>query len=659
MLFKFSLNYLKLFIIFLFLIIPTKVVSESVKDELAESAESAYQSGNYLDAIRLWESATEEKLNPEELALLYSNIGSVYWEIGNPTKAVQAWEKSVSFYRNLFQKNSNYAEILGANLIDIATAYNDLGLPNFSLPLLTEDQSIADKYQINNIKPFVYFALGNSYVAQLNYSEAITSYSRVLQYIQQFPHESYEKDNLEFFTHDNLSRAYSLLAKITKQQALASSEFDQDSTEILNKKAKDYQIIAQNEALTAFKLLANQPPSLIKAEALLQLEKLSPDNPNPHSLQEARKILSSLPPSWEKVYRLLNLAELMTSDSLPILMSAVSSAKKINNPRVASFAFGAMGNYYEKLQQYTLATFWTQQAQLAASSVQAHDSLYQWYWQMGRILAKTQNKEAAITFYREAISSLQIIRSLLINSTQRDFQEDIEPVYRELLQLLLSQDNAQENIEEILTLRDLLQKSELENFFQDDCIVLNNNLDTNEALKETNTVIITSIILENNTYLIWQFPKGKNKITSLNLTKPEIEQLVKSWRFNLEKTANRDYLLLSQKLYNLFFDSDIKTEFATINPSLLLFVNDGILRNVPMSALHDGTSFLIEKYPVSVSLGLSLQLKEASLEKEILAFGITLETDDFRPLPYVKQEFQVLEVSCYAAKFNKQHCLYF
>ena len=648
MLFKLSLNYLKLFIIFLFLIIPTKVLSQSVN---LESAESAYISGNYSQALTIWKKLTEQELEPEELAQVYSNIGSVYWEVGEPGKAVPAWEKSVSLYRKHLKKNSNIANLFVANLIDLATAYNDLGQPIFSKSLLFEAIEVADKYLLNHLLPFIYFTKGNSYVAEGNYSEAIGSYSMVLQYIQQFPHQSYEKDNLEFLTHDNLSRAYAQQAILTKQQALASEEFDQDLTEILGKKVEDYKILALKSALTALRLVENQPSSLFKAEALLQLEKLSTQNPNSHSLQQAQDILLTLPASWNKVYRLLNLAELMPQDSLPILMAAVESAEQINNPRVASFAYGAVGNYYEKLQQYSEAAFWTQKAQQAASSAQAHDSLYKWHWQMGRILTQTQNPGDATSFYQSAIASLQIIRPNLFDSSKFDFEEDIEPIYRELLQLLLSQDTGEENIIEILQIRDLLQLSELENFFQDDCLSLNNNLDIPETLKATNSVIITSIILENQTYLVWQFPSGKSQITSLKITKTELEKLVKQWRFNLENLANDNYLPISQKLYRLFFNSDSETELATINPSNLVFINDGILRNVPMSALHDGTQFLIEKYPVSVSLGLSLQLKEPDIDKEILAFGIASKIEKFPPLPHVKQEFQEIEL---VASKNKQ-----
>ena len=36
------------------------------------------------------------------------------------------------------------------------------------------------------------------------------------------------------------------------------------------------------------------------------------------------------------------------------------------------------------------------------------------------------------------------------------------------------------------------------------------------------------------------------------------------------------------------------------------FVPDGALRTIPMSALHDGNHFLVERYAVAVTPGLSL-----------------------------------------------------
>ena len=637
---------LRLFIaFFIVLIIPTKSLSQPLT---LKDGESAYQSGNYSEAINIWQKLTEQELNPEELAVVYSNIASVYWQLGQAGKAVQAWNQSAKIYRKHLKKNSSFPELLAATIIDLATAYNDLGQPIFSQPLLSEALDLTNKKQLTYLKPFAYFALANSYIIEGNYSEAISAYSSSLKYIKQFPHEEYEKASLAISTYKSLSRAYSQQAIIAQQQALSAEQLGLSTFPKLRQEAQEYQKNALDSAETAVALVENKNPSIIQAKALLQLAKLSRDNAE--QLEQAKNILFELYNSPAKVYALLDLAQQLNRNSLTILMEAVKSAEELANNRVSSFAYGALGHYYEVQQQYEEAESWTQKALVAAETAIAPDSSYRWQWQMGRISTKTGNTEVALFFYRSAITSLQAIRSDLVQASRSrtfNFQEKIEPVYRELLQLLLSENVAEDEdkIDDILKVRDLLQLSELENFFQDDCLLLDTTLDVLETLQETNSVIVNSIILEQQTYVIWQFPNGKKAIHSVNITQNKLKELVKQWRFDLKNQRNYNFFPLAKKLYGLFFNSDIESELAKINPSNLIFINDGILRNIPMAALHDGQQFLVQKYALSTSLGLKLQLKESlSINKNVLAFGLSSKTDNFSALPHVKDELKQIEL---------------
>ena len=600
-----------------------------------ESAQAAYQSGNYSEAITIWQNLLEQNLPPKQLAAIHNNIASVYWHLGKSGKAVEAWNHSVNIYRKHLTKNGEQSQLLAATLIDLATAYNDLGQPIFSLPLLSEVITLADEQQLNRIKPFAYFALGNAHTIKGDYTNAISAYSTSLEYNQASPH-----NQIGISTHNNLSRAYHQQALLSQQQALSASELGLELVKQLQKQAQQYRQNAFNSAQTAVALANNTSPSLVKVEAWLQLAQLS--SAHTQDLRQAQAILFSLPDSSAKVYALLALARQLNYDSLPLLMAAVKSAQELNNPKATSFASGAVGHYYELQHQYPEALSWTRTARSAAEDARTPHSSYRWHWQLGRLLAQTGQIESAISSYREAITSLQAIRSDLVQASRDltfNFQEDIEPIYRQLLQLLLSQNTSSAHVDDILAIRDLLQLSELENFFQDDCLSLNPNLDTLKTLQQTNSVIVNSIILEQHTYLIWQFPNGKKTIRAVDIPRTKLDKLVQDWRFHLENLENDNYLPLSQQLYRLFFNQELEAELARINPSALVFINDGILRNVPMSALHDGQQFLIEKYAISNSLGLNLQLKETnSTDKKVLAFGLSSKTQNFPPLPYVTEE---------------------
>ncbi|MEY4520568.1 MAG: hypothetical protein RLZZ499_3168, partial [Cyanobacteriota bacterium] len=291
--------------------------------------------------------------------------------------------------------------------------------------------------------------------------------------------------------------------------------------------------------------------------------------------------------------------------------------------------------------------YWTKQAQFAAQQIQAPDSLYQWDWQAARIYRATGETEAAIESYQRAIASLQLIRSSMAQA-QADplfsFQNDIEPIYRGLIELL-SENPSKGNLQLALQTKDLLLVSELESFFQDDCFELKtyNEADRFAYLKQTNTAVVNTIILNEKIYLIWQFPNGEVKKYAVNISQEKLEQLVTQWRFGLENKENDDYLALSQKLYKLLFPPEIKSDLKLIKPKNLIFVNDGILRNVPMAALHDGQKFLVEDYAVTNSLGLNIRTKQTNSDvKKAVAFGLTENTERFPPLPYVKQEIEKL-----------------
>jgi CHAT domain-containing protein len=330
------------------------------------------------------------------------------------------------------------------------------------------------------------------------------------------------------------------------------------------------------------------------------------------------------------------------------LESAVKLAQEINNPRVASFALGAMGKHYESQQEYDRALYWTKQAQFSAQQAQAPDSLYQWDWQAARIYRAMGETEASIEAYQRAIVSLQLIRnnySQLQGDPLSNFQSNIEPIYRSLIELLLSNNSDESDLQQALQTKDLLLLSELENFFKDDCFELETYTEKDKLayLKQTDTAVVNTIILDDKTYLIWQFSDGKFKKYAVNISQSQLEKLVTQWRFDLENKENDNYLPLSQQLYKLFFSPAVQADLETSKPKNLIFVNDGILRNVPLVSLHDGHKFLVENYSVTNSLGFNIRAKQANLPVEkAIAFGLSTQTEQFPPLPYVEQEIKKL-----------------
>jgi CHAT domain-containing protein len=641
------------FLLSLALFTPKTTIAEEVSSTqsqiniLIDRAKQAYFSGNYQKAISIWLDIVEQQ-EPEsnQLAIVYDNLASVHWLMAKPGEAVRYWQKSIEIYRK--QEIDSSPAKLAATLTDTARAYNDLGQPRLAIPLLTEAISLANEKQLVKVKDVAYLALGNAYTIQENYGLAIKAYSQSLDNIEQI------KTDLPIVVWNNLSKAYQQQAAINRQKAIAQEAEGELSAPQLWQQAKSDRASAWQAAKKATKISKNSR-SPAQVAALIQMSRLAQDDATKSddavaSLLKAEVILSALPDSQHKVEALIELGKLTqdyNSRSKSALQSAVKIAQKIDNPRVLASATGAMGRHYESQQQYKQALYWTKQAQFAAQQIQAPDSLYQWDWQAARIYRATGQTAAAIEAYQRAIASLQLIRSSTAQAEADplfSFQSDIEPIYRGLIELLL-ENPAKDNLKLALQTKDLLLVSELESFFQDDCFELEtyNEADRFAYLKQTNTAVVNTIILNDKIYLIWQFPNGEFKKYAVNISQAKLEQLVTQWRFDLENKENDDYLALSQRLYKLLFSPKIKSDLKLIKPKNLIFVNDGILRNVPMAALHDGQKFLVENYAVTNSLGINIRTKQTNSDvKKAVAFGLTEGTEGFPPLPYVKQEIEKL-----------------
>jgi CHAT domain-containing protein len=645
----FYLGAIVFFLLLLSLFIPRTTIAEEVSSTqskinvLIDRAKQAYFSGNYQAAIATWlEIVKQQEPESNQLAIVYDNLASVHWLMAKPGEAIRYWQKSIEIYRK--QSTDSSPAKLAATLTDTARAYNDLGQPRLAIPLLTEAISLANEKQLAKVKDVAYLALGNAYTIQGNYGLAIKAYSQSLDNIEQ------TKTDLPIVVWNNLSKAYQQQALISRQKAIALNAEGELSAPQLWQQAKSDRAQAWQAAKQAIKVKRNSQ-SLAQVEALIQMARLAQnDATKSASLLKAEMILSTLPDSQGKVNALIELGKLTQdydSRSKSVLQSAVKIAQKIDNPRVVAEATGAMGKHYESQQQYKQALYWTKQAQFAAQQIQATDSLYQWDWQAARIYYATGDTEAAIEAYQRAIASLQLIRSSMAQAEADplfSFKSDIEPIYRGLIKSL-SENPSKGNLDLALQTKDLLLVSELESFFQDNCFELEtyNEADRFAYLKQTNTAVVNTIILNNKIYLIWQFPNGEVKKYAVNISQAKLEQLVTQWRFDLENKENDDYLVLSQRLYKLLFSPEIKSDLKFIKPKNLIFVNDGILRNVPMAALHDGQKFLVEDYAVTNSLGLNIRAKQTNSDvKKAVAFGLTEGTAQFPSLPYVKQEIEKL-----------------
>lgn len=393
-----------------------------------------------------------------------------------------------------------------------------------------------------------------------------------------------------------------------------------------------------------------------------------------NSLSDAQELwpqiqskLKDLPPSRTTVYAQLNLAQSLkclkqvTAAGAPswreiaqTLATTFRQARSIGDQRAESYALGYLGGLYAQTQQWSDAQDLTQQALTLAQTIKATDITYLWQWQLGHILRTQGDITGALFAYTETLNTLQSLRSdLSATSTnvQFSFRESVEPVYRQLVDLLLqSKEISQKNLKQAREVMEALQLAELEN-------LLGCSLQMALPVPIDRTVsptaaVIYPIILDDRIAVILSLSGQPLRYYSTPLPlKPNLEDQLEMLRqsFQTSGDAGPDSLKMSEQVYG-WLVRPAEADLEKSGVKTLVFVLDGALRNIPMAALHDGQQYLIEKYAVAVSPSLQLlQPQPVSARKpEVLAAGISQKIPGFSApaLPEVRDELdQISEMT--------------
>ncbi|MCJ8280107.1 MAG: tetratricopeptide repeat protein, partial [Rivularia sp. ALOHA_DT_140] len=240
--------------------------------------------------------------------------------------------------------------------------------------------------------------------------------------------------------------------------------------------------------------------------------------------QEAKKLavqikpqIEILPISRTSIYAKVNFVQSLVkiedtnsehNYSARLLGLAVQEAQKIADSRAESYALGYLGELYEKSQQLSQAQKLTEKALILAQKNHASDIAYRWQWQLGRLLKKQNHLDKAISAYSEAVNTLDLIRNDLVASNvnlQFSFRESVEPIYRELVSLLLQPQStgnsksakqqgkiSQTNLKKARKVIESLQLAELDNYFREACLT-NSPIEIDEI--DPQAAIIYPIIL--------------------------------------------------------------------------------------------------------------------------------------------------------------------
>lgn len=414
------------------------------------------------------------------------------------------------------------------------------------------------------------------------------------------------------------------------------------------------------------------PMTLLAATSLVNAARVSLPLKQYHEskqrLDQAADIIRGLEPSHEQISAsitvgltyaklrasLIELNTDLTLASFQALHDAARAADQLGDRRGSSFAWGYLGKLYEDERRYADALDVTQQAILMGQQAAAPEALYRWHWQAGRVLKGLGRPKEAIDAYRQAIVAVQSIRqevsaALAEDQPDASFRETVGAVYFELADLLLQgseedtdPQHQEARLHEARDTVELFKVAELQDYFQDDCVQAARSHATGLELVSKTAAVIYPIMLQDRLEILVSLPSGMVRKT-VSVGAEELTEEIRAFRNFLEKRSTREYLSHAKKLYGWLIEP-IEPMWANAGIDTLVIVPDGALRTIPLAALHDGTQFLIKKYAVATTPGVTLTDPRPLDRKgiKILSVGITEAVQDFPALPHVSRELETI-----------------
>lgn len=695
----YSLLFSCAFLVTSFVLIPTANSTAPDRSEisanpqiLVQQGKAYYEAQQFIEAIEVLTQAAEAfKIQGDQLrqAMSLNNLALAYQQLGQWSEAQAVIASSLELLQN--STTTQQLQMQGAAFdlqgqIYLAQAKPDSAWENFSAATAIYRKA---GYEVGVIS------------SQINQAQALQAsgmYRRALEILQQVSITVQKQPDsaLKAIGLRSLGRTHRLIGNLEQSQDILEQSLEvaqaigspQDISAAwlsLGNTAKAkanikaawdyYQQAATNSDIQA----------ITRIQAQLNLLSLLIDTPQksitaPELVSQIQAQIAPLPPSRASVDAQINLARSLikleshrkiTSQTIAELLSTtIQQARIIKDLRGESYALGLLGVLYEKTQQLEAAQDKIEKALLIAQSINAPEIAYNWQWQLGKLMQTQGKTKSAIAAYTSAVSTIESVRSDIVSinpDVQFSFRESVEPIYRELVGLLLQSQGSQtnrENLEQALKVIESLQQAELVNFFREDCL---DSTPVQIDQVDKKAVVLYPIVLKDRLEVVVSLPNSTLRHYATFLPQTEVEEvltrlqqeiapeiadlnrgsesLTTFWGPSREAPQPQEYLNLAQKVYDWLI-RPVEQDLAASKAETLVFVLDGPLLNLPMAVLHDGQKFLVEKYAIALTPGLQLLDPKPLPRGKLTALkaGLTEAREDFPPLPFVEQELEQIKL---------------
>ncbi|MCY6493843.1 CHAT domain-containing protein [Leptolyngbya sp. GGD] len=581
-------------------------------------------------------------------ASVLTNEGFAHFNAGDAATALKTWKRAAELYH---QQGSQDGQL--GNLVNQSLAMRSLGQFPQACQVLARDvlklsDSLCFKQLYRSNTSAQEFT---TVITQLQFTPisqlALYHLSEMLRLIGDFPNAKVALETLLkqtskqpsiqeiYLSFGNLERASFLQLRAKLARSAAFDEFGTILIQLCNQVEKAlqyYQLAARTDVtreiaqLNELSFLANLTKWLQTQQShdLPELQKLA------QTVTERRKVLLPIVlqsdftelSEIDRIYARLNLvnsllefSEEKTAQSFANAIwseatAALQASQYLQNQRAISFSLGALGRISAKSKNFSTAQTQLIEAMAIAQSISAWDVAYQWQKELALIAKQQDNIQSALKYYGAAIDSLDQVRGNLLSITpdlQFSFQDQVEPIYRDFMALLVSQPNP--NLRRVIQTYERLKLAELENFLQCGKLEL---MPLSQKSPTSKSTLFYILDLDQTVGVIVQ---TENQMKYYTANAETVRNSVDGLIFNLQNAVQDTELKLpsesvlrsySEPLYRQLIAPAEQAKLVD-EKSSLVFIMDTAFQGIPLGLLHDGTDYLIAHYPMSLSIGSQLR----------------------------------------------------
>lgn len=660
-----------------------------------EQGNQFYQNQQYTEALQIWQNLAEE-LRGDHLnqAMALSNLALVYQQLGQWQKAEQAVLRSRQLLEKVTNQGNRHDRILAQTLDIQGRLHLTKGQPEKALMLwqqseqlyrYLENKAAIAQSQINQAQALQ--NLGNYVLAQKQLTQAIQSLQQeedsllqatgwrslgnVLRQVGELKdsrhallsaHKIAQGLQLKRLEAEILLDLGNLeFSEAQRLQSIGRTEDAERCTQLAHKYFQD--VIQQTKNLPELQLRASLNDLAVLIERAIETKQFTLALERFPTLQP---LIDSIALGHFSVYARLRYVQqgmkLLQADSqvkqttvvssrslLAHTQTALQQAQQLQDQRAEAQVLGQLGELYASNQQWQEAKQLTQKALDLANTP---DLMYQLQWQMGRLLTQQQdnqvgNVDQAIAHYTQAIQALDKVRYNLMPTNpdiQFAFRDHVEPVYRELVDLLLTTPTSA-HLQESVQYVDALHLAELEDFLR---CPISQRVPLNSVV-DSQAVLLHAIVLSNRIVTIFDRPGQPLKYHSTAIAQKQAETVLQALTDNILKQNRPEEVIRDASQVYQWLIAPFESELEHSEIKTLVFTLDGALRNIPISVLYDAKreEYLVQKrYAIALTPGLNLfELNPLKREQlNILAAGIsedrTVENRKFKAIAHVEQELE-------------------